>query len=46
MTAPAGVATVVPVPTDAEAAAPTSDATATTLAESWEKVKFHLDTRP
>jgi cell division protein FtsL len=46
MTAPTGVATVVPVPTDPAAPATTSDATATTLAESWEKVKSHLDTRP
>jgi len=46
MVAPTGVATVVPVPTDPDAAGTTSDSTSTTLAESWEKVKSHLDTRP
>jgi cell division protein FtsL len=42
MVAPAGAATVVPVPTDPGAAPTTSDTTATTLAESWEKVKSSL----
>ena len=46
MVAPSGVATVVPVETDPDAAPMTSDTTATTLAESWEKVKSHLDTQP
>jgi cell division protein FtsL len=46
MVAPTGAATVVPVPIDAETAGTPSDTTATTLAESWEKVKSHLDTQP
>ena len=45
MVAADGPTTVVAVPSDPAAATSPSDTTATTLAESWEKVKSSLDTR-
>ncbi len=42
MVAPTGTATVVAVPTDPQTAQDPADTTATTLAESWEKVKSSL----
>ena len=44
MVAAQGAPTVVAVPSDPAASTTPSDTTATTLAESWEKVKSSLDT--